>query len=494
MAEPQRITFGVELEILVAYLFENDPQPAGHMDKRQVVRISGDAEMPERSSPSPGDRVKSTLRNFLRSQDVLVSDDGEQEVGPPSKYSIGNDSSVREDSFQQYNWAGVELRSPALLAEANSFDHVKRVVSLLRTHFCVRVNQSCGFHVHVGMGANPLPPRAIRRLSQFLWCAEGMLSQLHPPDRVLSKHCRSIRQWSYIGQGHLDHFRKAEEEFEELRQYLGRSAPRNELGDREDPAIVSDRVAVLQQNPGVFPALDSFQGSVRPQHLLPVRTNPYQDDASRQRHYASTGRELERLTRREFLDRGRLMSLELGTTAVELTEECTPILDGLRVLCQRRMYANTTRAAHELLGALDQRLNYNFNAYNFQVTGDFELRLTIEFREAAGSLNPSWIATWARVCSRIVEFCLQAEEHTFAEILMRVLEAELAFESTEIVRYDIIDLLTDLGLSDESRFVEQRILLGNKNVFWFPCALQEGVFGGIYDASFLVAPEDEDEE
>ncbi|KAL1847508.1 hypothetical protein Daus18300_013930 [Diaporthe australafricana] len=487
----ESITFGVELEILVAYQFENDPKPAEDMDKRQVVRIS-DAAMPEQSSITPDDRVRNALRDFLRSHDVPVGDNGEQEAGPPSKYSLGSDSSVREDQFQYYNWAGVELRSPALVAGANSFDDVKRVVNLLRNNFRLRVNESTGFHVHVGMGAQPSPPRAIRRLSQFLWCAEGMLSQLHPPDRVLSKYCQSIRQWSYLGQGNLDHFRQAEEDFAELRRYLGRSSPSNEVGDRKHPADVSDRLSVLQQNSDVFPALDSFSGSVRLQRLPATRINPYQDDASRQRHYIRTGRELERLTRREFLDRGRLVSLERGTAAVELTEECTPILDGLRVLSQPHMYSNTTRAAHELLGALDQRLNYNFSAYNFQVSGDFELRMTIEFREAAGSLDPSWIATWARICSRVVEFCLQTEEHTFIDILMRVLEAELAFESNEEgPRYDVIDLLNDLSLSDEARFVEERILLEDKNAFWFPCALQE-IAGENHHASTLVAPEDEE--
>lgn len=131
--------------------------------------------------------------------------------------------------------------------------------------------------------------------------------------------------------------------------------------------------------------------------------------------------------------------------------------------------------------------------YDFQA-GDVPMRMTVEFREATGSLDPSWVAAWAKTCPRIVEFCLEAEESVFADLLQRLLEAELAFEANgeESRRYDVIDLLNDLGLSNEAIFVEQKILLGDRNVFWFPCTLDNSP-DEPSSASIMVPPGNEDQ-
>ncbi|KKY39763.1 hypothetical protein UCDDA912_g00249 [Diaporthe ampelina] len=258
-----------------------------------------------------------------------------------------------------YKWVGVEIRSPALVAEAGSFDEIKRVVTLLRNKFRLRLNDTTGFHVHVGMGAHKLPSRTIRRLAQLLW---------------------------------------------------------------------------------------------------------------------------------GFLEQGLLHPHEVGMATLEPSESCTSVVDGLSVLCQQEMYAETARAVNELSGYIGQRFNYNLLAYEFQDLGDLEIRRTVEFREAAGSLDPPWVAAWSRICSRIVEFCLEATEGVFVDVLMRVVEAELAFEvSGEEMRYDVVDLLNDLGLRDEAKLVE-KILMGDRDAFWFPCALEENSSGDATGASIMVAP------
>ncbi|KAJ0120990.1 hypothetical protein J7T55_015730 [Diaporthe amygdali] len=465
----QRVTFGVELEMLVAYLPINHPDPAANGEKRQVIRVPEQGE-----AVTPGDVVKKVFRDFLRSHEVLVSENGVEEAGPPSSYSVGTDSSVQEKRFTDYRWQGIEIRSPALHVEAGSFDDIKRVINLLRNNFRLRLNETTGLHVHVGLGAHPLPPRAIRRLSQFLWCADGILSQLHPPERILSRYSPSIRHSSYLGQGDVDHWRLAEENWGGIRRYLGLNPDSSppQLEDQENPAEVSSRLAVFEQDTNSFPALNSVSDSLRLSRLPAIRAHPFEDEAARQRHFNKTTVELGRLTRREFLAREGVR---------------VSILDGLRILSQPAMYANTTRAAHQLTGKFGPRLNYNLNAYNFQRTADVPLRMTIEFREAAGSLNPSWVVAWARICSRIVEFCLEAKEDTFVDLLMLVLEAELAFEASGESHFDIIDLLNDLSLIEEANYVEKKILRGNKNAFWFPCVLDEAITGEI-----LVAPEGEE--
>lgn len=487
-----QVTFGVELELLVPYIWSDQADPAGDTDGRRMVQLSQEGTSPSEESWIAQDKVKVILRDFFRTQGVPVYDDSVQGAGPPSRWDVGSDSTVRETKFANYKFAGIEIRSPAFLAVPGSFSEVKRVVSLLRTSFRLRVNETAGFHVHVGIGAQKLPPRAVRRLSQILWCADGMLSQLHPPERMLNQFCPSIRHSSHLARGLPAHWRLAEEQSVQMRQYLGRTAHVAPDVDQEEPAVVSDRLAILQQNPNSFPALDAHSDASRLQRLPPVRTNPYQDDVARRRHQIKWGRELMLLSSREFLEQDLLHPYEVGMPRLPPAEICTPLLQGLSLLCQPEMYANTTRAVDELSGHIGQRFNYNLLAYDFTNSGDVAMRMTVEFREAAGSLDPTWVAAWARICSRIVGFCLEAEENEFVEVLMRILEAELAFEANEESRYDVVDLLNDLGLCDEAKFVEEKILTGDKNLFWFPCALVESSPDGSTRASIMLPRDNQD--
>lgn len=464
---PQRITFGIELEIVVPYLFSAEPDPAKDVDTRRVIRLS--------QSSIPGDSVGDILREFLQRHGVDTYPGLEvPQAGPPTKWSVGRDGSVVEIEFRAYRWVGMELRSPAFFADDNSFTEIERVVRLLRAEFRLRINQTTGFHVHVGLGSEPLPSRAVLRLAQFLWCADGILSHLHPPERMLSTYCPSIRHESYLARREPDD-----------PEWDGDST----LGDDQNVtsesqfAVVSDRVAVLRQNPGFFPALDARSGTSRLQRFPPVRTNPYEDVEAQRRYHAQWRWALERKTRREFL-LIRWPSGGLADTSV------TSVLDGLLTLCQPEMRTDAALAVRRISIPDDQRANYNCNAYRFRNIGADPRRMTVEFREAAGSLDPSWVATWAKIASRIVGFCLEAREEEFFEVLMRVVEAELAYEANEgISRYDVIDLLHDLSLSEEARVVEEKILMGDRNRFWFPCALMESNSNDSTGAHIVVPPE-----
>ncbi|KAL2275255.1 hypothetical protein FJTKL_02196 [Diaporthe vaccinii] len=373
--EPQRVTFGIELEFLVPYLWSDEADPEADTDGRQVIRLSQEDMGPGEVFLTAHDRVKNILRDFLRSHEIPVNNNNTaQETGPPCEYSIGGDSSVREFGLQQYHFTGVELRSPALFTEPSSFTEIKRVVSLLINNFRLRINETTGFHVHVGMGSHRLPPRAVRRLSQFLWCADGILSQLHAPERILSQHCPSIRHWSHLAQGESDNWRLAEKELEELRQYFDLPSPSSTARDGENPAEVSRRLTVLQENGNSFPALDSRTETPRPQRLPPVRTNPYQDEGARGRYHSTRKVELQHLTREQFLQRGPSQPRQAGRPTTEPTERCTSIIDGLHTLCQPEMHADPTRAVNLLQSYNSQRFNYNLIMYDFQA-GDVPIRI-----------------------------------------------------------------------------------------------------------------------
>lgn len=112
------------------------------------------------------------------------------------------------------------------------------------------------------------------------------------------------------------------------------------------------------------------------------------------------------------------------------------------------------------------RCNYNFNAYApyADLTPKTRTRTTIEFREAAGTLDAVWIGIWAKICVGIVEFCLYSTGDTFEAVLVRLAAAE-----SNPGTYDVIDFLQDIGRVYEAAYVEKKL----RNVpgkWWLPCA------------------------
>jgi len=69
-------------------------------------------------------------------------------------------------------------------------------------------------------------------------------------------------------------------------------------------------------------------------------------------------------------------------------------------------------------------LTYNYSDYQ---RAEEELPLgkaTVEYREAAGTLNPAWAVTWAQICVGIFRFACGAPRKLFREVLVRLARAE----------------------------------------------------------------------
>lgn len=99
---------------------------------------------------------------------------------------------------------------------------------------------------------------------------------------------------------------------------------------------------------------------------------------------------------------------------------------------------------------------------------------TIEFREAAGSLDPDWVAAWASICAGTVHFARASTPARFHQVMDRLARAQHARryggpDSTNF--YDAISLLHDIGCSNEADFVELRMKPEFIQNHWYPCRL-----------------------
>lgn len=160
-------------------------------------------------------------------------------------------------------------------------------------------------------------------------------------------------------------------------------------------------------------------------------------------------------------------------------EEVTSALDGARH-CLR---ASSTEELYELLSlqadGCGLKPNYSFFGYFTDITrggrDEFEWEykfcrpasLTVEFREATGSMDARWVSTWARICAGIVLFAQNATANEFHSMLLRLARSQGDFGEPGPRPYDFIDFLDDIGLFAEAEFLEVR--MQDKDQAFWPC-------------------------
>jgi hypothetical protein len=208
---------GVELEFLVAYLHTSntDPDEAHASTLSPILRI--DAKGAHAAEAAVLEHIRTTLRNHgIRVRERMtnfVAVVRDQDPTVPShlvgldEWDVGSDMSVMDgtaeaelvkDKGSAYRWLGIEVRSPARCEKPGTHAETRFVVNLLTSKYRLRVNLSCGFHVHVGNGARYFEPDTLKRLGVFLFAADPIVSRLHAPWRRVGNHSTSIRYRSRV--------------------------------------------------------------------------------------------------------------------------------------------------------------------------------------------------------------------------------------------------------------------------------------------------------
>ncbi|KAK0731130.1 hypothetical protein B0H67DRAFT_563865 [Lasiosphaeris hirsuta] len=141
------------------------------------------------------------------------------------------------------------------------------------------------------------------------------------------------------------------------------------------------------------------------------------------------------------------------------------VMDGVHAIMQCKEHQDVGW----LLGNFIGRSNYNFQSYGgFQDQRPYPgSLLTVEFREASGSVSPTWTATYARICVGIFKFARVASRERFWAVIVRLASAEKAAMDGLPNKYDIISALQDLGLWGPAAFLEER-LRSDPLRFWYP--------------------------
>jgi hypothetical protein len=418
----QRLTFGVELEFLVAHLesrFEADPDPEDerertfaplsdyvelprHPDKDELGRSTlEDGEVGDEGRKPPtkvGAWIRHRIATLLRSHGIpAVSDSGDDETvqvikehikdarerlnfDPDPKvplpdniptnfdkatyWNVATDSSLGESIALQYKYSPVEIQSPIFYYDERSIQLVKFVVNLIVSEFRIFNNYSAMLHVHVGRGNRGYSMNDLRMISSVLYAAAPRLDQLHPV------HCGPTTEWAPGSRA------------------LTMMANLNEADAHQ---AHEERLAPSEIEP-LLTAQDNTSGAANCHGYIQHPT------------YLAAS-----LFAHPLLQQwpGRQRAAMFGVSRIWRADNIDELYESVSsVYVDPNEYEYTYRAA------------YNFRHLKEKP----EDKKTIEFRQHAGTMSASAIENWIRVTAGIVDFCVHAPFVTTIGDVLRKLD------------------------------------------------------------------------
>ena len=189
MPKPLHLTFGIELECVIYF------DPAKY--EEALANAEGSLWDEKHSAIlSHESKLRSVFRTYVAK---FLNNAGHPTYDAPSlggdqKWTITNDASIgikdepREDGFLECD---IEIKSPAMIHCPEARDKVQCVVELLTGYFDATLNDSCGFHVHIGNHNNGFPSATLQKLCMLTAMFEKQLNTLHPTHRIGNIHAKA---------------------------------------------------------------------------------------------------------------------------------------------------------------------------------------------------------------------------------------------------------------------------------------------------------------
>lgn len=367
--------------------------------------------------------------------------------------------------------------------------------------------------LRVRMAKHPLG--VFKRAAALMWAADGFLAQAFPPERGLSDYAPPIGLCSRLAHGvQIRYYHDAEHRLCAREQPLPdpppptpppdiSPLPRSSLPSSRLPRLLSGRHGH-----------SSTAAPTRTKFLSILRTNTVPPDAQARYDFINPHRT------RVHKNPGRLargVGVRAGVAHLMACRNRAEVASLFEPPTDAPFYART---------------NYNLQSYRVDGVADTSKpAATVEFREAPGSLEPEWIVTWLRVCLGFFRFARDASGERWWAVVERLAEAEerakaVAEEGGGFVEeegvvgrenvfmvvgdkeeeefvmveeegeeeeddsvdgdprnnhhrgksaqgYDVISLLTDMGLFAEALFLERKLCCNDPLQFWYPCRLAE---------------------
>jgi hypothetical protein len=203
-----RLTFGVEIELLLATLEPEDRDPHPN-DPRQVRGIT-DPLTDKNAWGVHEYRRAETSRNTIAGTLVKAGISAYratklQPSGPRwarlEDWQLVDDSSITEppEDNPPYVFFRVEIVSPPLYFSEEACQQVRAVIEVLTNNYRIVTPKSAGVHVHVGNESIGFTGPDLRKILATLWTFEPTIDTIHPPWRKGNIWADSLRGHSVFG-------------------------------------------------------------------------------------------------------------------------------------------------------------------------------------------------------------------------------------------------------------------------------------------------------
>ncbi|KAH6695088.1 hypothetical protein F5X68DRAFT_243560 [Plectosphaerella plurivora] len=547
----RHVSFGCELEFLVACVKGDDPDSGlglapvvtfpRYFDStaiavdvmNRLIDCLAEAGLPT-NDPRTSSQDESAQDNASATS-VLAA------MGTPyaGAFSVGSDCSVKELSrFGEYYWVPVEMRTPAAWNKPVYFDMVRLAVNLLTRNFRIRVNPSCGFHIHLGAGVGKhIDTRTMRRFGALWWASSPLLYTLHSPERRRASYALSMRDWaiSLINKTVTDDTSVADDAWDETIQFhqqltgdharvFARDRFMGEAYDVEDdPAAHAFHSSKkFEEEVGNWVNWRSFRLAhdrrmTVPALGLPGRVLEDLDHMGGGKDARISDFEAPALTEATPIDPVKLRKAQCSAddapprpgaapairTIPHIATRPHPKVDGLAAYMARGqdpatfgMYEPLAKRKDVMSGVreilscpssamvakiLSRGKHSGLNLLPYEPCSfaydPFDTKLTIEVRMGSASMDADWVVAWAGICTRLLEFCRDADEAEWLRVIRTLAWAQEEMigeeeeeeeeknddeekrqkKAAEKVKYDIVDLLVDIGAFDQVAAAEERL-------------------------------------
>ncbi|KAF7906687.1 hypothetical protein EAF00_000966 [Botryotinia globosa] len=189
-----RLTFGVELEFLIATVPKGDENPHPSDPREVDARILANFD-------SINYDIERTLEEVGIPATVKESEYGnprEVEAAGATDWILKTDitvgSGAQNSNTRKYFEYGMEMASPPYYYDEAARRAVETVVREMRNSYLVRANETTGLHVHVGIGYRGFTWPILRNFLAIAWTYERQILLMMPESRINNSHCKSLRE------------------------------------------------------------------------------------------------------------------------------------------------------------------------------------------------------------------------------------------------------------------------------------------------------------
>lgn len=402
-----------------------------------------------------------------------------EDQGPDSRYNVRQDMhTVCENPYYYFwrviddetaklppeeeeedgmSWPGFELLTPAMKFNETNLTEIANVYRWLSAgdpNFQPsgpRTPRTCGFHVHVGIGAARFSAFQMRRIASVAYATGKLLSQLQPDYRKKeseASNCRFLSFLAFISQ-HEDPATDAEDLLENFCDTVQSKAGTQEDGEEDE-------------NYG-------FEGGFE-EAPLDEPAEVYVDsgslDFSWQTNDGSTASSLPPFNR--LIARGSLPSEEAGFLKdfQEEGEDPRPrrsIAHAVNILmrCQSpALVAELMLEGHSV----------SFRGYKEPASKyGPKPKPTVEWRQMPSTFNPDAAVAWITVVAHLTRAAIDWDWEDLNKLLRRC-----AMGETEPDKYDVFNLLEDIGCVEQAEIIQDMVLNGTVGSPFYNLANQEG--------------------